>query len=148
MTEFHIAQFNYATALYPLDDPRMAGFTNKLGVINELADAAPGFVWRRIGDGAAATGVVWRDAPDAVVNMTVWTDIASLFDYVYKTAHTKVMAQRRQWFAPASSAYHVLWWIAPGHIPTMTEAADRLRALNADGPTPYAFNFKQPFDPA
>ena len=147
MTAFHIAQFNYAIALYPLDDPRMAGFTDNLDVINRLAEAAPGFVWRLIGDGGDATDVVWHDTPDALVNMTVWTGIDRLFDYVYKTAHTTVMAQRRQWFNAADSAYHVLWWVPAGHLPTVTEASERLQRLNTDGPTPYAFDFKQRFDP-
>lgn len=147
MTAFHIAQFNYAAARYPLDDPRMSGFVDNLDAINALAEAAHGFVWRLVGDGGDATDVVWHEAPDAIVNMSVWTDIDSLFAYVYKTAHTKVMARRRRWFNPAAKPHHVLWWVAAGHIPDLTEASDRLRCLNDARPTPYTFTFKQRFEP-
>ncbi len=148
MTAFHIAQFNYASALYPLDDPRMSGFVGNLDAINALAEAAPGFVWRLVGEGGDATDVVWNDAADAIVNMSVWTDIDSLFDYVYKTAHTKVMARRRRWFRRAANHAHVLWWVPAGHIPGLPEASDRLQRLNGAGPTPYAFTFKHRFEPA
>jgi hypothetical protein len=42
--------------------------------------------------------------------------------------------------------YLVLWWVPAGHIPTLTEAKERLDALRRDGPTPYAFNFKERFE--
>lgn len=38
----HVAQLNVGRALYPLDDPRMAGFMNALATINAIADRSPG----------------------------------------------------------------------------------------------------------
>ena len=46
-----LAQLNIATPRYPTDDPRMGEFMEALDRINALADAAPGFVWRLVGEG-------------------------------------------------------------------------------------------------
>jgi hypothetical protein len=36
----------------------------------------------------------------------------------------------------------VFWYIPVGHIPTPTEARQRLEYVNAHGESPYAFTFK------
>ena len=93
--DFHLAQINIATLLAPLDDPRLADFVANLDRINELAETAPGFVWRLKGEGNDATSL--RPFGDnVIVNMSVWEDADRLFDFVYRTAHAPVMAKRRQ----------------------------------------------------
>jgi len=51
MTTYHLAQVNIGRIKAPLDDPRMAGFMNRLDELNALAIAAPascgGFRLRR-----------------------------------------------------------------------------------------------------
>ena len=42
----HLAQYNIARLVAPLDDPRLAGFVDELDRINQLGDRSPGFVWR------------------------------------------------------------------------------------------------------
>jgi hypothetical protein len=85
--DFHLAQLNIATLLAPLEDPRLAEFVANLDRVNELADAAPGFVWRLKGEGNDATSL--RPFGDnVIVNMSVWEDADSLFDFVYRTAPT------------------------------------------------------------
>jgi hypothetical protein len=44
-----------------------------------------------------------------------------------------------------SGAYTALWWIPNGHLPRVDEAKKRLAHLDAHGPTPFAFTFKNPF---
>jgi hypothetical protein len=44
---FQLAQVNIARARGPLDSAIMADFVGALDRINAVADAAPGFVWRR-----------------------------------------------------------------------------------------------------
>lgn len=44
-----------------------------------------------------------------------------------------------------SDAFMVLWWVPAGATPTVDEAKERLQALRAEGPTPYAFTFKHRF---
>ena len=48
---YHLAQVNIGRMLAPLTEPEMAGFVAQLDPINALADGAPGFVWRLVGDG-------------------------------------------------------------------------------------------------
>ena len=141
----HIAQMNVATALYPMEDPRMSGFVDRLDDINALADASPGFVWRLQSGSGNATDIQVTDDPLFIVNMSVWETIPSLFDYVYRTAHTKVMTERRSWFSRPDDAFQVLWWIPAGHTPTVEEGLERLERLRREGPSAAAFTFKQAY---
>jgi hypothetical protein len=143
--DYHLAQMNVARALAPLDTPKLADFVAQLDEINALAEAAPGFVWRLQGEAGKATDVRHGDDPLVIVNMSVWQSAEALFDYVYKTAHTKVMARRREWFERPRGAFQVLFWIPAGTTPTVDEAMARLAHLEAHGPTPHAFTFKQRF---
>lgn len=62
--DWHIAQMNVATALYPLDDDRMSGFMNRLDTVNALADRSPGFVWRLQSESGNATDIDVGGDPD------------------------------------------------------------------------------------
>ncbi len=139
---WHIAQINVGTALYPTDDQRMSGFTNRLDEINALAEQSTGFVWRLQDESGNATDIDTGGPPLFIVNMSVWDRVETLFEFVYKTAHRPVMTDRRQWFARPDGAYQVLWWIPAGHIPTVEEGLQRLELLKSAGPSPRAFSFK------
>lgn len=143
--DWHIAQINVATSLYPTDDPRMSGFMTQLDVVNALADQSPGFVWRLQSESGNATDIDVGGDPMLLVNMSVWASVEALFEFVYKTAHRKVMINRREWFQKPDAAYQVLWWVPAGHTPTVEEALSRLEQLNRIGPSPRAFNFKTQF---
>ncbi len=141
---WHLAQLNIGRTLAPLDSPQLADFVSQLDEINALAEAAPGFQWRLVGAGGNATDVVVDAYPGLIVNMSVWSSAETLFDFVYKTAHTKVMARRREWFEKIE-VFQTLFWIPAGTIPTIEEAMARLEILRAHGPSPEAFTFKQRF---
>lgn len=142
-TIWHIAQLNVARAVAPLDSPTLAEFTAALDGINALAEASPGFVWRLKSDSGNATDIKVGDDPNFIVNMSVWTSVEALFDFVYRTSHTKVMARRREWFEKPAEAFQVLWWVPAGHRPTVDEALARLQQLRRHGPGPDAFTFKE-----
>ena len=144
MAEFHLAQFNMAQLLAPLDSPQLADFVGALERINALADDSPGFVWRLQGDGGDATSLR-PFGEDVIVNMSLWESVETLFDFVYRTAHAPVMAKRRQWFAKPDGVYTVLWWVKAGHLPTVEDARARLDILQRKGPSPAAFTFKTRF---
>jgi hypothetical protein len=61
-----------------------------------------------VGVGNNATDIQATVDPLLVVNMSVWTDADSLFAFVYRSAHTPVMAKRREWFAPIGGSYQAL----------------------------------------
>lgn len=107
----HLAQLNVATLRYPLDDPRIAPFVEMLVPLNSAADAAPGFVWRLVEDGAVdATGL--RPAgEDVIVNLSVWETQEALWDFAYRSGHLEAMRRRREWFERHVEAHLVLWWV-------------------------------------
>jgi heme-degrading monooxygenase HmoA len=144
---YHLAQLNIARRLYPLDDPRMIGFTSRLAEINALGEATPGFVWRLIDDSGNATDTRIYDDDALIVNLTLWESVEALHHYAYSTAHVEVFRQRRDWFEAVSEPMVVLWWVPAGGVPTVPEARERLDHLRANGPTPYALTFKSRFPP-
>lgn len=146
MNTFELAQLNIAVMRAPLDAPPMADFVANLDRVNALADAAPGFIWRLQTAEGDATAV--RPLGDStLVNMSVWRDVESLAEYVYRSAHVEIMKRRREWFDAMQHAFQVLWWVPAGHRPTIDEAIARLETLRNLGPTQNAFTFKKPFPP-
>ena len=141
----HLAQVNVGRMRGQRGDAAVAGFYAELDRINALADSTPGFVWRLVGDGNDATDL--RPSPDPLflINLSVWADADSLFAFVYRTAHTGVMAQRRDWFERFDGAYQALWWVPTGHRPSVDEALGKLWLLDRFGPGPQAFTFKARF---
>ncbi len=144
MSAYQLAQLNIARMNHPLEAPEMADFVDNLERINALAEAAPGFVWRLQDEDGDATGIDFFGA-DWLVNMSVWEDVEALHDYVFRTAHSQLLARRKEWFQRMEEAYLVLWWIAAGSIPTLPESKSRLERLRESGPTAEAFTFKNTF---
>ncbi len=146
MSRCKLAQLNIAKLVEPLDSPRLADFVANLDRINELAEQSPGFVWRLQTDDGDATALR-PFGEDTIVNLSVWEDLESLRNYVYKSAHVEILRRRNEWFEKTRDAHLVLWWIEAGHIPTTDEARERLDILGAEGPTQRAFTFGSPFPP-
>lgn len=146
MSQYHLAQLNLAKMKYPIDSNKMADFVARLEDVNALADHSPGFVWRLQTEDGDATSLDYF-GPDMLINMSVWEDVDSLHHYVYRTAHTEVMARRHEWFERMEQAYLVLWWVPAGTTPSLEEADERLEDLRANGPSQRAFTPKQRFDP-
>jgi hypothetical protein len=146
--EWQLAQINVGRLVAPQGDPQVQPFFAALERINALADASRGFVWRLQSESGNATDLQTTSDPLFLVNLSVWSDADALFDFVYRSAHTGVLAQRRQYFAPFAGAYQALWWIPAGHRPTVDEGLSRLWRLDRYGPTPQAFTFKTRFPAA
>src|SRR5437899_7943448 len=117
MTLVHLAQVNVARMRAPLEDPLMTDFVSQLEPINALADASPGFVWRLQTDAGDATYLRPYDDDRILFNMSVWETADALRAYVYKSSHTEVLRQRRDWFEHFSGVYVALWWVPIGHLP-------------------------------
>ena len=144
MTGYQLAQINIGRLKAPMDAPETAGFRDNLDRINALADAAPGFVWRLVGEGGNATDILMWDNPLMLLNMSVWTDIESLAAFVYRTDHRDVMRQRAAWFEKVET-FMCLWWVPAGQVPTPREGIARLETLGRIGPSAEAFTFREPF---
>jgi uncharacterized protein DUF3291 len=142
---FELAQVNVARPVGPLDSPVLAEFMALLEPINALADVAPGFVWRLQTDAGDATSVPVFGSTDILINMSVWADVESFADFVFRSLHVEVMRRRREWFSQLAEAYTALWWVPAGARPTVAEAEERLAHLREHGPTPFAFTLRSPF---
>lgn len=148
MTEHHLAQLNVGILKFPLADARMHGFISMLDTLNEVADHAPGFVWRLVEDGGNdATAIRSSLGDDVLVNMSVWETRDALWDYVYRSGHLDVLRRRSEWFELPKAPFQVLWWVPAGHIPTVEEAVGRLELLRGKGPSPSAFGFRDSYLP-
>ena len=145
-SNWHLAQMNVGTVLFPPEDPRLSGFMNRLDEINALAEQSPGFVWRLQSESGNATDIDVGGPELFLVNMSVWQSAEHLFDYVYKSMHRDIMVQRRQWFEKPIEQYQVLWWVPVGHLPTAEEGLARLEYLKEQGASEHAFTFKQRFE--
>ena len=141
-----LAQINVARLRAPLDSPVVREFVEALEPINALAEASPGFLWRLQTEDGDATAIRAFDDDLVIVNLSVWTSVEALADFVYRSAHTGFLRRRREWFEKPSEPIHCLWWVADGAWPTVAEAVERLDHLRAHGPTDRAFTFRAAAD--
>ena len=147
MATHHLAQLNIGRIRYPDDDPRMSGFMDALDEINAIAEASPGFVWRLQDEDGNATSIRAFDDPMLLVNLSVWESVEALRTFTYTSEHVTYLRRRGEWFEKLSEPHMVMWWVPAGHVPTVDEAAARLRQLVAEGPGPDCFSFRAPAPP-
>ena len=83
--------------------------------------------------------------PNLIVNMSVWTDLEALSDFVYRQPdHLAVMRRRRDWF-DKMDAFMALWWVPAGHRPSILEGMTKIALLAERGPSAEAFTFRDSF---
>ncbi len=138
----HLAQVNIARMKAPLESKVMAGFVARLDEINALADGSPGFVWRLQTPEGNATDLRPYEDERILFNLSVWESVEALKTYVYRSAHSELLRDRRSWFEQFDSAQMAMWWIPAGHLPGIDEAKKRLAHLEQHGPSYIAFTFK------
>jgi len=143
--QYQLAEINIATFRVPMADPVNADFIANLDRVNALAEGAPGFVWRLVGEGNNALDIQAFDNPNTAVNMSVWTDLDALAKFVYRSeGHREIMRRRKEWF-DRMEIHMALWWVVKGHRPTLAEGKERLETLSRVGPSAQAFLFNKPF---
>jgi hypothetical protein len=147
MIDFHLAQINIAQARDSMESETMSGFVNRLSEINALADASPGFVWRLQTEEGDATSIQAFDDPMLIVNMSVWEDIDSLKNFVYKSMHIELLRGSAAWFKKIKNVHQALWRVPVGHIPSLQEGKERLALLEKVGPCQEVFTFAKPIKP-
>ena len=143
--DFHLAQLNVARWIVDPTSSEAAVFFANLERINALADSSPGFVWRLQTEEGDATGIRAFNDPRLLVNLSVWEDLPSLKEYVYRSGHAEIMRRRQEWFEKMGDLHTVLWWVPVDHEPSVTEAEERLTMLRVAGPTSEAFDFRDTF---
>ena len=95
---YQLAQVNVARMIgTSLEDPIMKEFTTNLDKVNELAESAPGFVWRWKDEAENSGGGVFIDS-SIIVNISVWEDVETLETFTYKTFHAQFVRRRKEFF--------------------------------------------------
>lgn len=128
-----------------MEDPIMDDFRNALDEINSLAEQSEGFVWRLKDDNNDATSFDPYYDKSIIINMSVWANVESLKNYTYHTMHAQFLKRRKEWFQHFEMAHMCLWWIEDGAFPSLKEAVEKLDHIRKNGPSPYAFDFKNLF---
>ncbi|NNF72539.1 MAG: DUF3291 domain-containing protein [Rhodobacteraceae bacterium] len=139
----HLAHFNWATLVDEMGSPRVAGFVNAIERVNDLAERSDGFVWRSGNEAVETQSIDWPlfHDPRVIASFSVWQSPENLKAFVYKTVHGAFYRRKEEWFEPGAGPSYVLWWIPAGHIPTISEARDRVERMRANGATAEAFDF-------
>ena len=124
----YLAQVNVARFRWPLDDPRMRDFTERIATVNACAEASPGFIWRYVEDYDGSTfPPPWND-PLVFFNMSVWRDEASLRSFVLGQTHLELLQRRAEWTEPLIDPAQHAWPIPDDERPTVDQAVQRLQA--------------------
>ena len=142
-----LAQLNIARLLHDVDHPAIRDFVDGLDAVNLAAEQCDGFVWRLQDDAGNATSFHLYDDPRFIVNLSVWSSVDSLMQFVQSDLHMSFLRRRRSWFEKPQRAYAALWWVPEGHQPTVSEAQERLEHLQEHGASPIAFSFRERFPP-
>lgn len=145
---YQLAQINVGKMKgVDIDDPIMKEFVDNLDYVNGLAEQHPGFVWRLQDDENNATSFNPYNNVSIIINISVWKDVATLKSFVYNSPHFEFVKRRREWFEKFATHHFAMWWIESGRFPTVEEATEKLKLLEANGNAPEVFDFRQTFPP-
>ncbi|BDZ44897.1 hypothetical protein GCM10025866_08060 [Naasia aerilata] len=125
----------------------MAGFREAVARIDLLAVQTPGYVWHLPATVAHVNPGDFAGMDNLVLNLSVWTDFASLEAFTYRGAHRRYLTERERWFDPVPGPTFALWWVPAGERPTVEEASRRLAYLRRWGPSVRAFPVLTRFAP-
>ncbi|MFT7105824.1 MAG: hypothetical protein ACJAVT_000339 [Yoonia sp.] len=79
------------------------------------------------------------DRPNAVSTLSVWESPASLYHFVTRTLHARIMKGATDWFVSGDSGHLVCWWVPDGSRPTVAEGMKHWQALQQHGATETTF---------
>jgi len=137
-----IAEYDIARCHEPLDHPVMKEFVDTIDSVFELAESSKGFIWRHKEDEGGAENYLIDGDPLMVENLSVWQTASDLHDFLYRTHHLEVMKKGRDWFEKLSVINVALWYVEPGHQPSIEESRARLKHLQTHGDSEYAFGLQ------
>jgi len=85
---------------------------------------------------------------DPVITLTVWNSLQSLFKFTYSGNHMQALRDRNKWMESYQDKHqpYVVWWTENLNDVSWEEAFKRYDYYIQNGPTPFAFNFKNAFD--
>lgn len=148
--DHYVAQINIARLRHPLDHDQTAEFVEALEPVNAMAESSDGFIWRLRDEYGQSSSFVAVDGIDdalEIVNYSIWRDVASLEQFVFKSAHAGYLRRRADWFERNDQPSGACWWTPAGTIPAVASAYQRLVHLRTHGPSPQAWPLNRPYPP-
>lgn len=76
--------------------------------------------------------------------MSVWDDMESLKNFVYKTIHVELIQNRDAWFDKIINVHQAMWWTPEGTLPK-SKKPKKLEYLQKHGPSQEAFTLAKSF---
>jgi len=151
-----LAIYNFNNFRVPSAHPDNSGFHERNDPNFAVAEQSDGFVARSGYDGDPGPDswgeqvfprfYIENGDGSAPSTLSLWRDLPSLLAFVYTDIHLEAMKNARLWFDRHTWPPYVLWWVEEGHTPVWAEGVERLEYLHDNGASPYAFDFRQPFD--
>lgn len=148
----HLAEYNFGTLRHGWDDPRSTAFVAGLDLVNGIAAASPGFVWRETEDDLGTDGATADDLLPAdrarmaedgfAATLSVWASVEDLEHFVWNTVHRQFYGRKAEWYDAVGNGNLVLWWVPQGNRPTEEEGMARFRHRETHGDTDRAFGWK------
>ncbi|MEL6577123.1 MAG: DUF3291 domain-containing protein [Pseudomonadota bacterium] len=140
-----IAEFNLGRLRHDWDDPRVAPFVEALERVYALAKDAPGYVWSLPADEMEKfqldpEGPLGGD-PRIASTLSVWQSVTALKAFAHQGVHGGFIRRSAAWFEVWETPRMVLWTVQAGARPTVADGIERLRALERDGPTDFAYDW-------
>jgi len=135
----HIAEYDVARCLEPLDSPVMKEFVDNVESVFALAESSEGFIWRCNADENDAESFLIDDDPLMVENLSVWASVKDLHTFLYRTHHSHFLKRGKEWFSPMSTTKVALWYVESGYQPAIEEGRERLEHLRVHGDSEYVF---------
>ena len=142
----------------PFGHPRSQGFVDRIPGVFDAADKSHGFIARSKREletytrswGELETPEAYAHIEDILrlpSTMSLWEDLESVAAFAYHGAHGEAMANRRDWFQPNVIPEYAAWWVDEDTERLYPDdIKERFDHLTKNGPTPFAFDFKKPFD--
>ena len=138
--KFHLVHANLAHMRAPLNDPIMAGYSERLDEIDSLAERFPGFVSHpELSDkGKFYDG-------NMLLYVSIWEEVEMLERFVNNKKHAELHSRPDEWFHISEYPPYVLFWIPAGARVTERQIKERFELLSESGPSPTAFTIQRRF---
>lgn len=145
----HLAFYTFGLLGQAVADAVSQDFLAGVPDVFAAAAAAPGYITRRLPPAGGVPRVpdTAKDYP-VVHTLSLWTDLEAAYTFAYRGKHLASLRRRKDWFLPGAWPSYAAWWVAEHLLPTWQEAFTRFEHLHDHAPTPFAFDFKHPFDAA
>jgi hypothetical protein len=161
-----VAFTTFAILKKPYGNPEVQGYDDLTPAAFEAAEGSPGFIarakeepgqshltnfirswgdWGTFNAPRFYTGGRTNETDSRASTLSLWTDLNSVFSFVYSGLHRSTLSRRHEWFLKPEWPSYAMWWVSETTIPTWSDACSRLEHLHDHGPTPTAFNFRHPF---